>query len=300
MNRVELPARSGAYRWYYADVTAGETSAVFIFMVGSLFSARYSASLKKGGLPREHAAVNFALYEQGVRTAWVLTEYQAVSVDDGGRTLRIGESALSYDDGGFTMTVKDKTTPWGVPTQAQLRFTPQVPVGPELQLVEGLSHHWRPICVRGEARVTVPTHGVDVTGRGYHDGNHGEVALGSDLPGWAWTRTHHAEATHIHYRPWGGAPGLEVNATPTTLDVRRSSQPAPRTTRTGWGLQVPAELGPRLEPVLLESSPFYARLEAHGADSQAIGEVADFVRFHSPAVRWMANLRTRYAKEGAR
>jgi carotenoid 1,2-hydratase len=300
MNRVELPTKSGAYRWYYADVTAGDTSAVFIFMVGSLFSARYSASLKKGGLPREHAAVNFALYEKGVRTAWVLTEYQAVSVDDDGRTLRIGESSLSYDEGGFTMTVKDKTTPWGVPTQAQVRFTPQAPLGPELRLVDGLSHHWRPICVRGEARVSVPTHEVDVVGRGYHDGNHGDVALGSDLSGWSWARTHHADATHITYRPWGGAPAIEVRATADAVDVQRQAPTPLRTARTGWGLQVPTELGPRLSPVLLESSPFYARLEAQGDGAQALGEVADFVRFHSPAVRWMANLRTRYVKEAAR
>jgi hypothetical protein len=30
-----LPESAGAYRWFYADVTAGEYSAVFIFMVGS-------------------------------------------------------------------------------------------------------------------------------------------------------------------------------------------------------------------------------------------------------------------------
>lgn len=299
MNRVELPTTSGAYRWYYADVTAGDTSAVFIFMVGSLFSARYSASLKKGGLPREHAAVNFALYEKGLRTAWVLTEYQDVSIADDGRTLRIGASSLSYDADGFTMAVKDKTTPWGAPTEATLRFTPQVPAGPELRLVDGLSHHWRPICVRGEARVTVPTHEVDVVGRGYHDGNHGEVALGSDLPGWSWARTHHPDETRISYRPWG-APAIEVTATPASLDVQRPSLPPQPTTRTGWGLRVPAQLGPKLAPVLLESSPFYARLEAHADGLQAIGEVADFVRFHSPAVRWMANLRTRYAKEAVR
>lgn len=300
MNRVELPAKSGAYRWYYADVSAGDVSAVFIFMVGSIFSARYSASLKKGGLPREHAAVNFALYEKGVRTLWVLTEYQAVSVDDDARTLRIGASSLSYDDDGFTMVVKEKTTPWGSPTEATLRFTPQAPLGDELTLVDGLSHRWRPICPRGEARVTVPTQDVDVTGRGYHDGNHGDVSLGSDLSGWEWTRTHHDDATRIHYQPWGGAPAIDVHATTNELTVRRAAATAPATTRTGWGLRVPAHLGVGEAPVLLESSPFYARLEAQAADAQAIGEVADFVRFHSPAVRWMANFRTRYAKEGVR
>jgi carotenoid 1,2-hydratase len=29
-----LPSEPGAYHWYSADITAGEHSAVFIFMVG--------------------------------------------------------------------------------------------------------------------------------------------------------------------------------------------------------------------------------------------------------------------------
>lgn len=300
MNRVELPTKSGAYRWYYADVTAGDVSAVFIFMIGSIFSARYSASLKKGGLPREHAAVNFALYEKGVRSLWVLTEYQAVSIDDGGRTLRIGNSSLQYEDGAMTMVVKDRTTPWGSPTEATVRFTPQAPLGEELRLVDGLSHHWRPICARGEARVTVPTQGIDVTGRGYHDGNHGDVALGSDLSGWEWTRTHHADRTAIHYQPWGGSPAIDVTASPLDVTASRVASGALPSTRTGWGLRVPTSLGVGGAPALLESSPFYARLEAQSDEAQAIGEVADFARFHSPTIRWMANFRTRYAKEGAR
>ena len=61
MNRIELPRQSGAYRWYYFDVTAGDFTAVFIFMIGSIFSARYSAGLKRGALPTAHSAVNFAI-----------------------------------------------------------------------------------------------------------------------------------------------------------------------------------------------------------------------------------------------
>lgn len=299
MNRVELPSKSGAYRWYYADVTAGEVSAVFIFMVGSIFSARYSASLKKGGLPREHAAVNFALYEHGVRSLWVLTEYQAVSVEDEGRTLRIGSSWLRYDEQRFSMFVKDRTTPWGAPTEATLTFTPTSALGPELRLVDGLSHHWRPICPRGVARVTVPTQDLDVTGDGYHDGNHGDVPLGSDLSGWEWIRTHRPDATHISYRPWGGAPSIDVDASAAGVHVGRVAAAPLETQRTGWGLRVPRRLGPDAEPFLLESSPFYARLEAGQGGQHALGEVADFARFHSPAIRWMANFRTRYAGEGA-
>jgi carotenoid 1,2-hydratase len=46
-------------------------------------------------------------------------------------------------------------------------------------------------------------------------------------------------------------------------------------------------------PDLVESSPFYARQVARSGELHAIGEVADFRRFRSPLVRWMAHFRTR-------
>jgi len=158
MNHIELPEKSGAYRWYYVDVAAGDFTAVFIFMIGSIFSAKYSTSLKKGGLPREHAAVNFALYEKGVRYQWVLTEYAKVAVSEDGRRLSIGDSWLQYEDGRLTAEVKDKTTPfmmtnWGSPTHVKLDFVPEGPTHPEIELVPGLSHRWRPIAARGRATV---------------------------------------------------------------------------------------------------------------------------------------------------
>ncbi len=294
MNRVELPTESGAYRWYYVDVTAGDVTAVFIFMIGSIFSARYSASLKKGGVPREHAAVNFALYEKGARWQWVLSEYQDVSVADDARTLRIGASHLTWHDSGrLEMVVKDKTTPWGTATEAHLEFTPETPLGQEIRLVEGLNHFWRPIAPRGHARLTLPHLGRTFEGRGYHDGNHGVPPLGSDLRGWQWKRTHFGDRTEILYQPWVDGPAVQVNASASAVQVNRSVVSTEKTRRSGWGLRVPSSLGPAGEPMMLESSPFYARLESADAESHAMGEVADFARFHSPAVRWMANFRTR-------
>ncbi len=298
MNRFELPTQSGAYRWYYVDVTAGDFTAVFIFMVGSVFSARYSAALKRGGAPREHAAVNFALYEKGVRYLWVLSEYQDVTLSDDARTLHIGRSWLRYDEDRLTAEVEDKTAPfmltqWGEPTRARLEFSPMGPTHPEVVLVDGLSHRWRPIAARGEARVQVLSHGLDLRGRGYHDGNHGDVPLGSDLRGWDWVRVHGPDATDITYRPWTDGPAASVQVTATGATSRRVTLPPPDTARTTWGLQVPRALGVGDAPHLLESSPFYARAEASDARGHAMGEVADFRRFHSPTVRWMANFRTR-------
>ncbi len=297
MNRIELPTRSGAYRWYYVDVAAGDYTAVFIFMIGSVFSARYSTALKKGGLPREHAAVNFALYEKGVRYLWVLSEYGEVQVSDDARELRIGRSWLRYADGRLQAEVQDKTTPfmatsWGRPTTARLDFTPEGPTHPEVELVPGLSHRWRPIAARGSAVVTLPEHGLELRGRGYHDGNHGEVPLGSDLRGWDWVRVHGPEATEITYRPWTDTPATLVRVTGERVERREALLPKAESTRSAWGLRVPRAPGFDAAPMLLESSPFYARAETLTADTHALGEVADFQRFHSPTVRWMANFKT--------
>jgi carotenoid 1,2-hydratase len=291
MNHIELPSKSGAYRWYYVDVTSGEYTAVFIFMIGSIFSAKYSTSLKKGGLPREHAAVNFALYHRGVRTHWVLTEYGDVHLSPDGKRLTIGRSWLQYDEGRLTAEVQDKTTPflmtdWGTPTKVSLELVPEGPTHGEVQLVPGLSHHWRPIAARAHAKVELD--GLSLSGRGYHDGNYGDVPLGSDLKGWEWVRVHGPDATQITYRPWSGSPAHVVKVTQDAAELQPTPMKAPESVRTNWGLSVPRTLG-----VLLESSPFYARLESTCDETHALGEVADFQRFHSPSIRWMANFKTR-------
>lgn len=290
-----LPEKSGAYRWWYVDVTAGDLTAVAIFMVGSVFSARYSASLSRGGLPQQHAAVNFALYQGGVRRHWVLTEYRDVAVSEQGRRLHIGHSTLAWhDDGALHADIVDVTAHWRHPVHAHLALKPQGRGGDALTLVPGLSHRWRPVAPRAAAALELPSLALSVAGDGYHDENFGDVPLGSDLAGWEWARLHAPEQTRIVYRPWANVAPLEVVAT-DACSVERRARGADDVERTIWGLPVPLSLGLPAEPRLLESSPFYARLEASDGRSHAMGEVADFHCFHQPWVRWMASLRTRHA-----
>jgi carotenoid 1,2-hydratase len=292
-----LPTEPGTYRWYYADVTAGEYSAVFILMVGSLFSPRYSVAARRGGLPREHCAVNFALYHRGARLRWVLSEYPGVA-QESPRRLCIGRSMLSYEDGVVRMEVDERTAPWGRPVRARLVLEPLTPLGDEVQLVPGLPHWWRPLAPRARARLEVATEGVEAEGLGYHDTNHGGEQLGARLERWHWSRTHGEQETVVDYvLPEGVAP-LRVTAGPRgVLCTRGSGAEALPTGLTGWGLRVPRRLraGNRVvgAPRLLESSPFYARVEAREQGLDTLGEVADFRRFHSPFIRWMAHFRTR-------
>ncbi len=296
----ELPERAGSYRWFYADVTAGDYSAVFIFMVGSLFSARYSAGAPRGARPLEHCAVNFALYHQGVRQRWVLSEYPAASVQRRGRALRIGRSLFEYAlDGTVRLEVDERCAPFGGTVRARLVLEPQVPAAEEVQLVPGLPHYWQALAPRAKARLEVGSEGVTAEGLGYHDSNHGAELLGARLPGWHWARVHGPEETVVDYHlPEGVAPlRVTASAVGTKSERRPLLAEARPTSLTGWGLRVPAHLyaGNTVvgEPRLLESSPFYARVEARRAGVDVMGEVADFRRFHSPLIRWMAHFRTR-------
>jgi carotenoid 1,2-hydratase len=296
-----LPDTAGAYRWFYADVTAGPFSAVCIFMLGSLFSPRYSVAARRGGRPLEHSAVNFALYHEGVRRLWVLSEYPRAELESPGR-LRIGRSTLTYSgEGTVRMDVEDWTAPWGRPVRASLTLQPMTPVGEVVRLMPELPHYWQALAPRARARLEVPSLGVDEDGLGYHDTNHGDELLGARLSGWHWARTHREGETVVDYHLPDGVPSLRVVAKAGGMKYERDvAQEARPTSMTGWGLRVPAQLhvGNQVvgEPRLLESSPFYARLEARQGALDSLGEVADFRRFHSPFIRWMAHFRTRVGR----
>ena len=297
------PVHSGAYRWFYADVTAGEYSAVFIFMLGSLFSPRYSAGVARGALPSQHCAVNFALYRGGRRCGWVLSEYARAGVGLGGRELRIGRSRLVYTpEGTVLMEVDERCAPLGGAMRARLVLTPETPAADEVQLVRGVPHYWRALAPRARARLEVASLGLAADGRGYHDSNHGAELLGARLPGWHWARLHGPEQTVVEYHLPGDEAPLRVTAGAAGTSLERwTPSDERRTGLTGWGLRVPRHLsaGPtvKAEPRLLESSPFYARLEARRGGLDVMGEVADFQRFHSPYIRWMAHFRTRVERE---
>jgi carotenoid 1,2-hydratase len=289
-----LPQSSGAYRWFYADAHAGPYTVVSIFMVGAVFSPRYARAAGRGARPVDHCAVNCAVYRGGRRIAWAFTEHGGAEV--GRDWLRIGGSRFAYGDGGgVEIVVRERTAPYGRPLHVELELEPSAPPAPGV-LVDGRGpHRWEVRLPRARARLAVD--GEAATGVGYHDTNHGPDRLGAGLPGWRWTRIHGPEATWIRYRPPAPARGLEVVATADRTTLREAVLPGEPLRRSGWGLPLPVRLaaGPAVLPVaaVLESSPFYGRLEARAPGMHAVGEVADFHRFHSPLVRWMARFRMR-------
>lgn len=289
-----LPESSGAYRWFYADAHAGPYTVVCIFMVGAVFSPRYAAAARRGARPLDHCAVNCAVYRGGRRIAWAFTEH--MGADAGDASLRIGTSRFAYGAGGTVeIVVDERTAPWGRPLRVDLVLEPSAPPAPEVRVDGQGPHRWEARLPRARARLAVD--GEEARGVGYHDTNHGPERLGAALRGWRWTRVHGPETTWIRYRPPAPARGLEVVAAADGTTLRDAILPAEPLRRSGWGLALPLRLaaGPveLPAPAVLESSPFYARLEATAPTLHAVGEVADFRRFDSPLVRWMAHFRMR-------
>lgn len=292
----ELPRAPGAYQWFYADASNGDVTLVVLFMVGSPFSRRYAAS---PGDPSAHSAVNVAVYRAGHPMTWVLTEYPQASLEsaNGGATLRIGPSSLTWrEDGRVTISI-DEREPGRNGRRIRLDgdISPQSPrLGP-IELAAG--HHWEGLALRAHGSFSIPDLSIGMRARAYLDSNRGDEPLGQSLPRWRWTRALGRDDTRVLFLlPDGG--GVLAFAT----DRRATYRALPRIVRltpgdawTGWGLRVPQqlELAPGAPVRRLESSPFYARLEASTDGAHVMSEVADFRRFRAPWIRWMADFRTR-------
>jgi carotenoid 1,2-hydratase len=293
-----LPQRSGEYLWLYTDAVIGDVTAVCIFLIGSVFSPRYAAGVSDGALPVEHCAVNVALYRRGRRLAWAFTEYAGVA-HARPEGVAIGASTLRYArDGTLVVTIRERTAPWGRPLDARLELLPASTLAAALPLDAQRLHYWEPRIVRGTAWLEVPSLGIEGTGLGYHDANRGSAALGDGVPGWWWTRVHAADTSLVRYGVRGAASVIELAAHDgREPSVTHVPSVARRHRRSAWGLALPTDIGAGDVAVparrLLESSPFYARQETHAGGLHALGESADFRRFRSPLIRWMAYFRMR-------
>jgi carotenoid 1,2-hydratase len=287
------PDTPSHYRWLYADVCAGEYSAVFIFMSGALFSPHYARRAGRGASPLEHCAVNFALYRNGKPVSWAFSEYgcERTTSDD---TLTIGRSTWRYDRERIVIDVDERSVLWGRPVRASLVLVPLCAPADPVRLHPDLPHEWRALAARCDAELTID--GIRFRGLGYHDTNHGEELLGERLHAWRWARVHDEKTTWISYDV-PGTDAISVIASAHSVSVTRAPLAASVDRKTAWRLAVPRTISVGGHQIAatsaLESSPFYARLEGREGNLHGLVEVADFARFLRPSIRWMARMRLR-------
>lgn len=289
-----IPAHEDSYRWAYADFASANVSAVFIFMIGSVFSRRYAAGR---GHPVSHCAVNFALYRGGKRLAWVLSEYKGILATK--TRWKIGRSSVELCEDGKVRFDVDERTARGQRTRAELVLQPTAPPLKMFELLPASTHTWQALAPRAQAmlRVDGDTHG----GRGYLDSNAGATKLGTNLREWRWSRVHGPEHSEIRYAVDGGLQTLvrvrDRSVETLPLDALQPSR------KSWWGLPVPHTVPFGCGHVdaghVVESSPFYARQHGMHGDTHVSCESANFARFRSPLVRWMADWRTRYEEATA-
>lgn len=305
----ENTAPPGSYQWWYFDALSddGKNGLVAIFFVGGVFSALYADRIAAGlpASPFDHPMVNLALYENGRRVAWVLSEYprEALTVEDRNLSIRLGHSTLAKQGGGYEFRVKDRDYPRGRDLDVRVRFTPLEPglAPPEGRLSTDGRHRWGSPAPR--CRVEVRGENFSFDGHGYHDVNRGEEPLHHGFRHWSWARVHLGRETRLLYDAVEKS-GLRVAHLLRGADGQLETlplDPPPPGQWTPWALRVPrtlaagefdgAPLVGRRER-LWESSPFYARWPASfESGGKALGrgvcEHVDLARFSQPGIRWM-------------
>jgi carotenoid 1,2-hydratase len=312
--------RPGSYRWQYFDAISddGRSALVVIFFVGSVFSPYYAERLAAGEQPspREHVAVNFALYRRHQRPLWVFSEYGTERWLETGRGQSIGDSHFERsEDGSIALHVDDRRVAFGTRVRADIVFRPLAPplAARDVHL-GGEEHGWR--CPMPRARVEARIGDELFSGLGYHDTNFGAQPPAQMLRSWSWGRVHGADSTRVFFDS-------------LTRDGRRSHlvfdtslgrsaavlPPAPvRPSLSSWLLPMPRRFdcgadvsGARLHlraPRPIETSPFYTRFFASfPSRSGELGDVGmaehlDFACLDRPLVRAMIRLRMARPERG--
>lgn len=264
----------------------------------------YYAWARRGGPadPREHCALNIALYGPGVGR-WTMTERGGRLVSVGPERLVIGPSALSWDGTTLTVTVDEIGMPLPVPRRVRgvVRITPRAITDHRVLLNENGRHRWWPIAPLAEVTVDLDRPALRWSGPGYLDMNQGDAPLAEGFRDWHWSRGPLREGAAVLYGgtrrdgsrfDLGWRFGPDGQATPLALPppahLRRSGWLIPRETRSESGR--PAAL-----IRTLEDTPFYARslvrMGLEGESVTAMHESLALDRFVSPVVQAMLPFR---------
>ncbi len=255
------------YRWWYIDAVSddGQHGLTIIAFIGSVFSPYYARARRRGlGDPRNHCALNIALYQRG-QGRWALTERGSADLQTSAQRLEIGPSSLRWEDGQLVVRIAERCTPWLHRLEGELRLDGPFREDLDFALDPHGRHHWGPIAPATRAHLHLTHPQVRWSGDAYLDSNAGSVPLEQDFQRWHWSRqTCPDGSTEVYYdvdRRDGGTTLLRVRVAPQGA---AESLPAPARANlpgTGWQLQRMSRLPAGSTQVVrtLEDTPFYAR-----------------------------------------
>ncbi|HEX4510173.1 MAG TPA: carotenoid 1,2-hydratase [Burkholderiaceae bacterium] len=269
----------------------GRYAIVLIAFIGSVFSPYYASARRRGPTdPCNHAALNVALYGDGVRR-WTMTERGTASLQRDATTLQVGPSALRWEDAVLVIDLDEIAMPIPRRVRGRIRLEPlQGALAPQA-LDAPARHRWQPLAPRARVTVDFDAPALHWSGDGYLDANWGDEPLEKTFTSWQWSRTALPDnGSLLRYDTRardGTVQSLNLRLHADGSHERRAAPPTAALPGSRWGIAREAETGSRLIQTL-EDGPFYARslLETPWGDQSlpTMHESLSLARFSS---RWV-------------
>jgi carotenoid 1,2-hydratase len=298
---TQVPA--GGYIWWYVDAISpdGRHGLTIIAFIGSVFSPYYAfARRHNGGDPRNHCAINVALYNESNKR-WSMTERPRQRLHQTGNSLTIGPSTLVWHGDVLTIQIDERTAPIPSALRGTVCVYPKALADQTFALDAGARHRWRPIAPCAHVEVLMSQPSLRWHGSGYVDSNSGDEGIEDAFQSWHWSRADLRCGTAVLYDvvPRGGSAASLARLFNPAGEIKQFDSPAlVDLPPTRWNIrrQTRAEDAGSVGVVrTLESAPFYARslisTRLVGEQAFAVHESLSLDRFRSPWVQTLLPFR---------
>ncbi len=268
-----------------------------------MFSPYYAAARRRGDAdPREHCALNVALYSRGKH--WALTERPRAALEQSESMLGIGPSAMRWDGGALTVDIDELAVPRFTRLRGQIKIFPRALTTCVNELDPGGGHYWWPIAPVARVEVAMNNPALNWSGSGYLDSNWGARALEDDFSTWTWSRADMADGAAALYdaqRRHRGPISLAYRFDKTGTAEAFELPPVMKLPATGWRMARPTRSDGKTRVLrTLEDTPFYARTvietQLLGAQVKAVHESLSLDRFRTRVVQMMLPFRAPRAR----
>ncbi len=177
----------------------GDYGFTLIAFVGSVFSPYYfKARRMRPTDPREHCAINIALY--GKKRRWTMTERRRSELRLRSDEFRLGPSRLRWNsDDTLSMDLSEVGTPTPWPVRGEVHLKPQYINERGFPLDDAGRHNWRPIAPNASIEVKLTQPRLHWSGHAYFDRNWGAEPLETGFISWDWSRAAVGKDTVILY-----------------------------------------------------------------------------------------------------